>query len=625
LSLMTDAQTHRGPDDRGTFERRTKAGGWVGLGSRRLSILDLSPAGHMPMATQDGRLTIAYNGEVYNYPQLRRDLEAKGYRFRSNSDTETVLYLYEEYGRDCVRRLNGMFAFAVWDDARQELFAARDHFGIKPLYYCHEGERLALASESKSFLSLPGFRRGLNFTALQQYLTFLWTPDPLTLFENVFKLPAGHCLTFRGGALEITKYWDLRFPDAGHRFTASEPELAEELRERFVAAVRSQMISDVPLGAFLSAGLDSSSIVAAMSAVSDSPVRTYTIGFPPKYLRGEVHLDDPAVARRTAEHFNCKHTEIIVEPDVVDLLPKLVWHMDEPTADPALIAAYLVSREARKEVTVLLSGIGGDELFGGYRKYRAHYWAEHYRRMPSALRRLLIEPCVGALPTLRGTSLKGYVRLAKKMVRSGSLSPAERFIMDSVYLTDEQKRRLYSDGTRARINGHDPRQRHLDYFAEVASADPLNQMLYVDTKAFMTSLNLTYNDKMSMASSVETRVPFLDWELAEWAAWNVPPRMKLSGGVTKYILRKAMGPLLPPEVLRQKKAGFGAPVDYWLAYDLKGMVDDLLGEEGVKRRGLFDFRSVRRMIEEQRQGREDWSLQIWQMLTLELWLREFID
>lgn len=625
LARMADIQAHRGPDDHGVWEKHSENGGWVGLGSRRLSILDLSSAGHMPMSTPDGQLTITYNGEVYNSPQLRRELESKGYQFRSHGDTEVVLYLYQEYGPDCVRHLNGMFAMAIWDDARQQLFLARDHFGIKPLYYCHDGNRLAFASEAKALLQVPGLPRRINFTALHQYLTFLWVPDPLTMFEGIYKIPAGHYAVFEDGELKLVEYWDLEFPGSEHDFKTNEAELAVELRERFSASVRAQMVSDVPLGAFLSAGLDSSSIVAAMANDTGQAVRTFTVAFPEKYRKGELALDDTEVARRTAQHFGCSHTEILVEPDVVELLPKLIWHMDEPTADPAIIAAYLVNREARKDVTVLLSGVGGDELFGGYRKYQAHYLAERYRRIPASFREHVIGPAVAALPAFRGSSLKSYVRLAKKMARSGSLAPQDRFIMDSVYLTETQKQGLYSDAVRSRINGGDPRRRHLDYFARVTDADFLNQMLYLDTKAFMASLNLTYNDKMSMASSVEVRVPFLDWELAEWVAWNVPPDLKLRGRTTKYILREAMGPLLPAEVLKQKKAGFAAPIDYWLANDLREMVDDLLSEGRIRNRGLFNPQAVRHLVGEQRQGREDWSAQIWQFLTLELWMQAFID
>ena len=624
LARMTNIQTHRGPDDHGMWESSLPDGTRVGLGSRRLAILDLSPAGHMPMTTEDGRLTIVYNGEVYNHPQLRRELETLGYSFRSNGDTETVLKLYQEYGAESVRRLNGIFAFAIWDRRDQQLFLARDHFGIKPLYYCHEGNRFAFASEVKALLELPGFRREINFEALNQYLTFLWVPDPATMFEGVLKLPAGHYAIYKNGHLEINEYWDLKFPSRAHQFNANEAELAAELRERFTASVKAQMLSDVPLGAFLSAGLDSSSIVAAMAQASPDPVRTYTIAFPDKYRRGELTLDDTRVARRTAEHFGCRHTEILVEPDVVDLLPKLVWHMDEPVADPAIITAYLVNREARKTVTVLLSGVGGDELFAGYRKHRAHALAEQYRKMPEVVRRKIVEPAVLALPAMRGTPVKGYVRLAKKMARSGSLQSHDRFIMDSTYLTEEQLETLYCPATRERINGAHAWSRHLAYFNRVEAADFLNQMLYLDTKAFMVSLNLTYNDKMSMASSVEVRVPFLDWELAEWVASNVPPSLKLHKGTTKHILREAMRPVLPPEVLEQKKAGFGAPADYWLAEELREMVDDLLSERRLRERGLFRPESVRRLIEEQRSGREDWSLQIWQFLTLELWMQTFL-
>jgi asparagine synthase (glutamine-hydrolysing) len=625
LARMNNVQAHRGPDDEGIWETRLPDGGFVGLGSRRLAILDLSPAGRMPMSTPDGRLTITYNGEVYNYPGLRRELESKGYKFRSRSDTEAVLYLYQEYGAASVRRLKGMFAFAIWDDARKELFLARDHFGIKPLYYCHQGARFAFASEIKALLEIPEMPRRMNLKALNEYLTFLWVPDPLTTFDEIVKLPAGHFAFYRDGDLRVEQYWDLKFPAADHDFKAKEAELASELRERFTASVKSQLLSDVPLGSFLSAGLDSSSIVAAMSQVSSAPTRTYTIAFADKYRRGEVTFDDTDVARRTANHFGCDHTEIVVEPDVVDLLPKLVWHMDEPVADPAIITAYLVSREARKTVTVLLSGVGGDELFAGYRKYSAYHLAQKYQWIPGALRKKVIEPLVMALPSMRGTSIKGHVRLAKKMARSGSLSPREYFLMNSTYLTDDQKEPLYAPGVRESINGNGSWSRHIDYFDQVSGADFLNQMLYLDTKAFMASLNLTYNDKMSMASSVEVRVPFLDWELADWVASNVPPSLKLHGGTTKHILREAMRPLLPSEVLGQKKAGFGAPADYWLANDLREMVDDLLSESSLKSRALFNPAGVRRLVDEQRNGRQDWSAQVWQFLTLELWMQAFID
>ncbi len=634
LVRMTNVQTHRGPDDSGLWERRFPDGGYIGLGSRRLAILDLSADGHMPMTNEDGTVWITYNGEIYNFADLRRELEGKGHCFRSHTDTEVIVHLYEEYGPDrfkeCLNRLNGMFALAICDlrGASPKLFLARDHFGIKPLYYSQRGGKLAFASEVKALLEVPGIEATINMEALGQYLTFLWVPDPLTMFEGIRKLPAGHYAVWQRGEFELEQYWDLTFPPAEHRFGGTEDDLADEIRERFCASVEQQMVSDVPIGAFLSAGLDSSSIVAAMVAAvaRKQPVRTYTITFPEKYRVGETTLDDPGVPQRLAQKLGCEHHEIMVEPDVVDLLPSLTWHMDEPTADPAIITAFLVCREARKQATVLLSGVGGDEIFAGYRKHVAQRWAEEYRRVPSFARSAAERALLG-LPALRGTRMKGSVRLAKKMARSAALSPVNAFIRNCTYLDARQKAELYALKSQQLASGN-PDGQHLAAFDKVRHADFLNQMLYLDTKIFMTTLNLTYNDKMSMASSVEVRVPFLDREFAEFVAWNVRPEWKLKGKwrpTTKHIFRKAMHSMLPEEVLRQPKAGFAAPVDYWLAHDLRPMVDDLLSESQVRRRGLFRPEVVRTYIDEHRRGAEDWSMQIWQLLTLEIWMQLFLD
>jgi asparagine synthase (glutamine-hydrolysing) len=629
LARMTSVQAHRGPDDSGLWERKFPDGGYVGLGSRRLAILDLSADGHMPMCNEDRTVWITYNGEIYNFAELRRELESKGHSFTSNTDTEVIIHLYEQEGVDCVKRLNGMFAFAICDlrSSSPTLFVARDHFGIKPFYYFHSGKRFAFASEIKALLQVPEIDAELDPESLHQYLTFLWVPDPRTMFRRILKLPAGHHATLRGGELKLTQYWDLTFPSADRTYIRSEQELTEEIRERLRRSVESQMVSDVPIGAFLSAGLDSSSIVAMMARATRQPVRTYTVTFPKKYRVGETTLDNPDVATRLAAHLGCENQRIVVEPDVTDLLPRLIWHMDEPIADPAIITAYLVCREARKESTVLLSGVGGDELFAGYRKHLAHYWAQIYNGMPSAARGFT-ESAFATLPNLRGSSLKGSLRLAKKMARSASLTPIDRFIANCTYLDDPQKASLYSDDFAAASFKSDAASEHRAAFARMQDADFLHQMLYLDTKIFMTSLNLTYNDKMSMASSVEVRVPFLDRELAEFAAWTVPPRLKLKGFLrptTKYILREAMRNVLPPEVLRQPKAGFAAPVDYWLAHDLKEMVDDLLSVSQIRKRGLFQPEAVRRYVEEHRSGRQDWSMQLWQFITLELWMQTFLD
>ena len=629
LTRMTQVQAHRGPDDSGLWEHHSPDGAYFALGSRRLAIIDLSPGGRMPMCNEDRTVWITYNGEIYNFADLRRELQAKGHRFASNTDTEVVIHLYEEEGADCVRRLKGMFAFAICDlrSGTPTLFLARDHFGVKPFYYFQQAERFAFASEIKALLQVPGMNAELDIEALHQYLTFLWVPDPRTMFRRIFKLPAGHYALLREGNLEVKQYWDLTFPSRDFTFPRSERELAIEIRERLRHSVKAQMVSDVPVGAFLSAGLDSSAIVALLSGMTREPLKTYTITFPEKYRVGENTLDDPAVPARLARHLGCQNQRIVVEPDVVGLLPKLVWHMDEPTADPAIITAYLVCREARKNATVLLSGVGGDELFAGYRKHYAHHWAEAYSRVPAAVRAPL-DSSILRLPVARGTAAKGSVRLAKKMAHSASLPSVDRFIMYCTYLDRQQKLALYSPWLSHELASSDPAIRHRECFDRVKDSDFLNQMLYLDTKIFMPSLNLTYNDKMSMASSVEVRVPFLDRELAEFVAWNVPPPLKLKGffrPATKYILRKAMQDLLPAEVLRQPKAGFAAPVDYWLANDLRELTDDLLSTSQLQKRGLFRADTVRAVIDEHRRGQQDWSMQIWQFLTLELWMQNFLD
>lgn len=623
LASMVQLLHHRGPDDRGTYGSTTASGDFVGLGSTRLSILDLSPAGHMPMRSANGRYVITYNGECYNHRELRARY-LRGHAFRSTGDTETVLELFSRFGPECAQWLNGMFAFAIWDEDERELYLFRDHFGIKPLYLLANENSLAFASEIKAFMALPEWDRAIDHQALKKYLTFLWVPEPRTIFAAVKKLPAGHWAKFsQTKGLRLKKYWDLSFPERESVRYAPEADIVEEVRERFFQSCNAQLLSDVPVGAFLSAGLDSSSIVAAISQQTNKPIQTFTIAFPHDVRKGEVTLDDPSVAARTAQEFGCNHIQITVEPNVTTLLPKLIYHMDEPVADPALITAYLVCHDARRVVTVLLSGIGGDEMFAGYRKYQAHEWAKAYQWIPSVLRRSVIEPGIGALPAFANTKLAGYVRLTKKMARSASLPERERFIQDSVYLDADELSQTISPSVRATMNGTDPRGFHLSLFESVASADFLHQMLYLDSKMFLPSLNLLYNDKMSMAASVETRVPFLDWELADWVAHHVPPAMKLHGSITKYGLRQAMKPLLSDRVLRQKKAGFGAPVGKWIKHDLREMFDDVLSESELRKQDVFDPAAVQRMRREHELGQEDWQLQLWSLLTFNIWYKTF--
>jgi asparagine synthase (glutamine-hydrolysing) len=625
---MNALQRHRGPDDRGTWHHVSADGSRFVLGSTRLSIIDLSDAGHMPMSNEDGTVWIAYNGEIYNAGELRPHLESRGHQFRSRTDTEVVLHLYEEEGFDCLKKLNGMFAFAICDlRSRSPLFfIARDHFGIKPLYYVHRGRSFAFASEAKSLLTLPGMAASLEPQALHQYLTFLWVPGPETMFQGIFKLLPGHYAIFQAGELRVAEYWDLRLAPK-HVKERSEGNLIPELRERFFDSVRRQMVSDVPIGAFLSGGIDSTAIVGAMSKLSNVPVRTYTITFPASQRLGFRTLDDPRVARNSAARLGCEHHEIVVEPDVVELLPKLVWHMDDPTADPAIITAYLVCREARRSTTVLLSGVGGDELFAGYRKHVADRLSSYYRAIPLSLRRGFLEPVIQGLPASHGR-LRDAVRFAKKMARSASLPRRDSFLMNCTYLDELQKSFLYAPEIRQQLINSDPWRYHVAHFDRVRHADFLDQMQYSDIKTFMVSLNLNYADKMSMASSVEVRVPFLDWRFAEWVFANIRPDLRLHGRLypsTKYILRKAVHDLLGEEVLRQPKAGFGAPLDEWLRGDLREMVDDLLSQDHIRRAGYFAPESVAQILREHRQGKHNWSMQIWQLLTLELWTQIFVE
>ncbi len=623
---MNAAQHHRGPDDGAhTMLPLADGSGQVGLGSRRLAILDLSSAGHMPMTDESRRVWLVYNGEVYNFESLRTELVAKGHTFRSHTDTEVVLRLYMEEGPQAIKRLQGMFAIALWDSRDQSLLLARDHFGVKPLYIMQQDQQLAFASEIKSLAKLPSFDPSICPRSLNEYLTFLWVPEPRTMFRNVHKLPAGHYGIWKNGQFSITQYWDLEFPEAGQTFSSDEDQVSEEFASRFEQTVSSQMVSDVPVGAFLSAGLDSTSIAACMPQAARSPLRSYTISFSQAYLRGETTIDDASIAARTAARYGFQHSELMVDFNVADLLPRVVAQMDEPIGDPAAITAFLICREASQHSTVMMSGIGGDELLAGYRKHAAAQLADRYRQLPAAIRQRLIEPLVMRMPSFSGTRLKGHVRLLKKLCASGSLPAHDRFLMNSTYLDDSQRGSLLTADVQRQLQGTHPWDRHREVFQNAEHADFLNQMLYLDSKMFLPSLNLLYNDKMSMASSVEVRVPFLDHKLAEFCAQQVSPQLKLKGRTTKYLLRKSMGPKLPQEVLQARKAGFGMPADSFVRNELREMVDDLLSPQRVEQRGWFKADTVQTMVAEHRSRRRDWSLQLWAALSFELWMQSFVD
>lgn len=617
IKNMLAAMAHRGPDDEGIYVADAAAGERLALGHLRLSIIDLSVGGHEPMADAQGEIWLTYNGEIYNFKELRKELEKRGHRFRSDSDAEVIIYAYREWGLNSLALLNGMFAFAIWDARTKTLLLARDRLGIKPLYYAATPAGFAFASEIKALLTIPNFRREVDAEALDQFLTFLWTPDPKTIFRNVKKLPPGHFLLYRDGQTEVREYWDLQFNEDD---TLTEAEWVERVREQVERSVRAQMVADVPLGAFLSGGVDSSSIVALMSGMTEQKLTTYTFGFTGEDLRYDILEDDVKYAREVGAKFATDYHESFFEPRVMELLPKLVYHLDEPVADPAAITSYLICKAARENLTVLLSGMGGDEVFAGYPRYLAVRLAEAYNFIPSFLSR----PLVAAMPASVPGRFNSVFRNTKKLARSAALPLRERYLGFGTYFTSAEKRELYSDRLRDATKGFDAYKAHQSYFDKVADEDFVNQMLYVDLKTFLPCLNLTYTDKTSMAHSLEVRVPFLDHELVELAA-RIPARLKLKGLTRKYVLKKAAERWLPRNIVYRKKAGFSAPLRAWLRRDLRDMVEDLLSEENINRRGYFDYRSVRRLIDDNLAGREDNSLKVFQLLWLELWHREFID
>lgn len=622
---------HRGRDDEGvwTSEAIDDEGRRACLGHRRLSIIDPSPAGHQPMLSMDGRFILTFNGEIYNYRELREELLSRGHRFRTDTDTEVLLAAFAEWGaEECLSRLNGMFAFAVWDDERRTLTLARDRLGIKPLYYAEvrrengAGSSFIFASEIKAILASGLVERALEREALNQYLTFLWTPDPHTLFSGIRTLPPAHILTLSDRDITVREWWDVSFDEIEEG--RSEEWWQERLLETLSRVVSMEMVADVPLGSFLSGGVDSSSIVALMKEhAAPRRVSTYTIGIESKDLRYDIIPDDVEWARKVNALLDTDYHEEMLQPDVIELLPKLVYHMDVPPIDMA-IPSYLVSSAARSTLKVMLSGMGGDEVFAGYPRQLAMKIAGAFDPVPGMLRRPLMRAVETALPGGLPGKFTAPLRNMKKFARSAALDFENRYMGYGTYFTDRAKEELYTEEMRESVRGLDAYYLHRRYFSRVKTAAPLNRLLYVDMKTFLPCLNLDTTDKTSMAANLEVRVPFLNHEIVELAA-RMPPDLKLRGFKRKYILKRVAERLLPREVVWRKKAGFGAPVRSWLRGPLREMTNDLLSEERIRRRGLFRPEAVQRIVRENLAGREDYNLQVFQLLTLELWQQIFID
>jgi len=610
---MTQLMAHRGPDGEGikVFDGDVPAG----LGNRRLAILDPSPAGAQPMSYAN-RWWITYNGELYNFRELRLELELGGERFATECDTEVLLRMFVLHGPAMLERLNGIFAFAIWDDRERRLFLARDRLGVKPLYYTRADGWVAFASEIKPLLPFIG-RPELEPTALADFLTFLWVPDPKTAFRDIFKLPAGHYAWVDGRGLSIAQYWDLRFEPRRRR----EEEWRDELRTAVERAVQRQMVSDVPLGSFLSGGIDSSAIVAAMRATEER-VSTWTIGFNREDLRHEIVPDDLRYARKVGAWFGTEYHEQILEPDILELLPKAIWHLEEPVADPAAITTYLICREARREMPVMLSGMGGDEIFAGYPRFLAFRLAQRLRGLPAPLRKGLERAVDPLARPGRPGRLRGPRRNLWKFMRAAGMDPLDGYLSFSSYYSRDELSELLVPGVVD--SRYDPLAAHRSYLMKDSGGDLLSRLLYVDAKTFLPCLNLTYTDKMGMAASVEVRVPLLDDEIVRLAA-EMPSDLKLRGLRRKYIFKRSQEGVLPREIIRRRKAGFGAPVRSWLVGQLTPLVADLLAPQTLLDRGFVDPAVVAHLQAENSAGRADNSLRLYALLTLELWCQTFLD
>jgi asparagine synthase (glutamine-hydrolysing) len=602
IQRMCDTIVHRGPDDEGVF-----ACGPIGVGMRRLSIIDLA-GGHQPMRTDDGVFTIVYNGEIYNYKDVRARLESEGVRFKTQSDTECILHGYAKYGARCLQMLNGMFAIAIWDANRRELFVARDRVGIKPLYWRQDESGISFASEIKALLTDPSASRSLDLDAFKYFLRYGYVSSPATLLRGIRQLPPAHYFIASESGVRVQRYWSLPSPGSGSPM--SDEAQKERVYDLVKQAVDRQLVSDVPLGAFLSGGLDSGSMVHLMSEVTGAAVSTYSIGFS-GVDTFHNELDD---AKFVAERYGTNHHEIIVRPDAASLIPRLVDHLDQPLADSSFVVTYLVSALARETVKVIISGVGGDELFGGYRRYLGPYLGQYYQAVPGPVRAAMTTAS-SWLPVDRGSAAKNYFRLARSFVTTHGLPAYERYDAAVQLLSPEDAGALSPDlpGGESALTA----LRH-ECFDAVPADDPLSQMLRLDFHTSLVDSLLQLTDKMSMATSLEARVPLLDHELVE-AVTTLPSSSKIRRGKLRFIQKKSMEGRLPDQVLRKKKRGFGCPVGAWFRTDLRPLVRDTLSRDALRRRGLFDPERVQTIISEHEEFRQDRTDLLLALLTFQLW------
>jgi asparagine synthase (glutamine-hydrolysing) len=607
LGRMCDLIAHRGPDADGVW-----TDSYVGLGHRRLAIIDLSPAGRQPMTSADGRLVITFNGEIYNFLELRRELENRGHAFRSRSDTEVMLGAYREWGIDCISRFRGMFAFAVWDADARRLFVARDRVGKKPLHYWIDRDGIAFASEPKAFLADPGFTPEPEPAALSAYLNYQYVPSPLSAFKGVRKLPPAHYLLVEDGRVTVERYWKLSYATKRH---LTEAEACEELIERLHQAVRLRLISDVPLGAFLSGGVDSSAVVALMAGMIDSPVKTFSIGF------DEQDYDELPYARLVARRYGTDHHEFVVRPDAVEIFPRLVWHYNEPYADASAIPTYYLSQLARRHVTVALNGDAGDENFAGYRRYITPAPARRFDRLPRPLRQAV--GGVARLSPAPGRSDSALYR-GRQWLRRLSDTPAGRYSRRVMIFEPDLKADMCEPAFLAAAGDAGAPTFLTDAFERSDAQDFVDTVLDVDVSYYLSDCLLVKVDIATMAHALEGRSPMLDHEFMAFAA-SLPSDLKLRGTDSKYIFKKAVRRFLPDEIIDRPKKGFSVPLERWFRHELRDMSGDLLLDGRLSARGYFKPGAVQRLLEEHWRGTGSWHNHLWSLLMLESWHRVFID
>jgi len=611
IKAMIWVLRHRGPDDCGYHSSQGEAPPYAALGHSRLSIIDLE-SGHQPISNEDGKLWVSYNGEIYNFRELRQDLIRRGHRFATKTDTEVIVHLYEEKGEACVEALRGMFSFALWDERNRTLFAACDRLGQKPFYYAHTDERFIFSSEIKAIIQDKSIPRRVDVEALHHYLTYQYVPHPTTMFEGIRKLPPGHWLRLEDGRLEVRRYWSVPQPEPAVR---SFEEWCSQLRELMEECVRLRLVSDVPLGAFLSGGIDSSITVGLMSRMTGEPVRTFAIGF------GDASYDETGYAARAAERFGTVHRTFRVTPDAVEIIPRLVWHYDEPFGDSSAIPSYYVARQTSEHVKVALTGDAGDECFLGYPRYVATRIAALADRMPWPLRLVFCRRLWRHFPA--PPELKSPRARFKKLVLGLSQEPVERYLGWMSAFDERDKRLLYDDRLTQSSEEVDPSEFLRSLFRSF-SGDSVARAAAVDLSSYLPCDLLTKVDVACMANSLESRSPFLDHRLVEFAA-TIPTEYKLRGLRTKYALRETFKDILPNEISKRRKMGFGVPLARWFREELRDFAREILLSKTASERGYFRVRAVESLIDGHVTGKEDNAYKLWCLLLLELWHRKFID